>query len=100
VDLLLNKIPGNNAGEQLRNLTYLYLFGKHLADVEVVSTDEIRDLFREYRGADRNRNLMRSLRSDKRNLRVQKQSRKKFTVKLTRPGLDHAKELIQSLEQN
>jgi hypothetical protein len=98
VALLLNKIPGNNAGEQARNWTYLYLFGKYLAGIEEVSTDEIRDLSSEYRGGDRNRNFMRSIRSDRRNLQLKKESRRKFTVKLTRPGLIHAQELAQSLE--
>ena len=97
VTLLLNEIPGTSNREQTVNLAVLYLYGKTFAGIEEVSADELRDIAKEYGVFDAS-NFSGNLKSDKRVLHITKQSSHTYTIKLTRPGRERAKEVIRQLE--
>lgn len=95
VRILVDKMPGTSMKEQTVNAALLYTFGKQLVGTQEVSTNEIRNICKEFGCLDSS-NFMGYLRDAKRLLLISGSGRT-FNAKLTGPGRAQAKILVKQV---
>jgi hypothetical protein len=94
---VLKRIPGNNTSQKAVNLTLVYLWGNKRLGNDMVPFSDIRDLCKEHSCLD-SANFAKHLNSARQFLIIAgKKGSSTKTCKLTLPGVEKAKEI---LEQN
>jgi len=94
IKLTIKTVPGKNNKEKIINVALLYLFGVDKArNVREVDKKEIMDVCKEH-GCMDSANFANHIRSNKQLLIVTSKK-----IKITQPGLNKAKELINSINE-